>query len=106
MLLLAYISSICTIFAGFGLTLAGSVTQDGSTCTVHADANGADDGPAVKQAFTLCNRDSAIVFGPETFHIESVLETVELSNVTVDIRGTLLVGLAIILFRHVDSFRC
>lgn len=84
---------LALILSGLQAARAGSVTKKGAVCTVHASANGADDGPAIQRAFELCGHDSSVVFDPTTFHIESVLNTTGLRNVFVDLPGTLLVGL-------------
>lgn len=84
----------CLLYAACLLAVsvrAGSVTKVGAVCTVHASPDMSDDAPAVARAFELCGKDGSIVFDPSKFHIESVLNTTGLSNVIVDLPGTLLV---------------
>ncbi|KAF8891805.1 pectin lyase fold/virulence factor [Infundibulicybe gibba] len=78
----------------------GSVVKHGSVCTVSPGPNNAtDDAPAILQAFELCGRDASVVFGPGTFHIESVMNTTGLKNVVVDLSSTLLWGTNITYWR-------
>ncbi|KAI0028403.1 pectin lyase-like protein [Vararia minispora EC-137] len=59
-------------------------------CTVIP--SGGDDSSAIIAAFQLCSRDATVVFSNATYHIEKVMSTHGLRNVTVDVHGTLLWG--------------
>lgn len=62
------------------------------TCIITASNNGSDDSPAIKQAFKDCGKNSNIVFQENaTYNIQTTLQLHNLSNVQVDLRGTLLV---------------
>jgi galacturan 1,4-alpha-galacturonidase len=77
------------------LLAQASVVVSGNTCTVVPEPAGGDDAPSIISAFESCNQDANVVFQNETYHIESVMSTHGLKNVTVDLPGTLLVALCI-----------
>lgn len=60
-------------------------------CYLTPNKHGRDDGPAILQAFKDCGKDSKITFSNDTFNIGTVMDTRGLKNVTIDLRGTLLV---------------
>jgi len=66
------------------------------TCVVEANANGGDDAPAIIRAFEECGHNDGItthgtvVFKNATYNIHTVMNTTGLSNVKVDLHGTLL----------------
>lgn len=67
-----------------------------NVCVVTANGDG-DSAPAIVEAFEKCghnpsNRRGKVVFQNETYNIKSVMRTLDLSNVDIDHRGTLLVG--------------
>ena len=71
-----------------------SPTQGRKTCTIKASGtNQTDDAPAIRAAFKECGRHGKIVFEPTTYHVNSVLNIVDLEDVDVDVQGQLLVGL-------------
>lgn len=75
----------------FALPLARSQSWD-RTCIIPAAGDGTDDGPAIRQAFQDCGQDGRVVFQENTtYEIQTVLQLHNLSNVQVDLRGTLLV---------------
>ena len=73
------------------------VRKEGRVCTVIPE--GHDDSPSIISAFAQCKKDASVVFLNETYHVERVMSTHGLRNVTVDIKGTLLVCLAYVLMR-------
>ncbi|KAL4946308.1 hypothetical protein BDV06DRAFT_218438 [Aspergillus oleicola] len=61
------------------------------TCIIPASgSNKTDDAPAILSAFKHCGEHGHIIFGPTTYHVNSVLNTTWLEDVDIDIRGTLL----------------
>lgn len=58
-------------------------------CTVQAPANNGDAAPAIINAFQRCGKDSRVVLPKGTYYVNSVMNTTGLSNVEVDIQGTL-----------------
>ncbi|KAF7416229.1 hypothetical protein PC9H_002494 [Pleurotus ostreatus] len=84
---------------GIRVVHAGTVSMNDSICTVHASLDGSDDAPAILAAFDLCRRDSVISFVDDLYHIESVMNTTNLSNVQVNLHGTLLWGTNITYWR-------
>ncbi|KAK8069180.1 glycoside hydrolase family 28 protein [Apiospora phragmitis] len=72
--------------------------QDTNICVVEPGADGSDSAPAILEAFERCGHNEAasaqgrgkVVFKNETYHIQSVMNTTGLSNVDVDLQGTLL----------------
>lgn len=74
-----------------GTAVAGSQRWD-NTCIITALNNGEDDSPAIRQAFQDCGKNGNIVFQENTtYNIQTTLQLHNLSNVQVDLRGTLLV---------------
>lgn len=64
-------------------------------CVVQPGPNGTDSAPAIIQAFEQCGHNDAtsrggVVFLNQTYNIRSVMNTTGLSNVDVDLQGTLL----------------
>ncbi|KAF5378174.1 hypothetical protein D9615_007589 [Tricholomella constricta] len=83
----------CLALLGIRIVRAGTVSKKGSICKVHPSTDGvSDDASAIRRAFDLCGTDGSILFDQATFHVESVLQTTGLSNVYVDLPGTLLWG--------------
>jgi galacturan 1,4-alpha-galacturonidase len=64
------------------------------TCTVEPLGDSSlDDAPNIIAAFKECDKyNGKVVFLNETYHINTVMNTTGLSNVQVDLQGTLLVG--------------
>ena len=67
------------------------VRKEGRVCTVMPKGYGRDDSQSIISAFARCNEDASVVFLNETYHVERVMSTHGLRNVTVDVRGTLVV---------------
>ncbi|KII90376.1 glycoside hydrolase family 28 protein [Plicaturopsis crispa FD-325 SS-3] len=85
------------------LVSAGSVTKSGSVCTVHpspSNSTSPDDAPAIISAFEQCSSDATVVFENATYHIEQIMNTTGLQNVTIDHRGTLLWGTNLTYWRN------
>lgn len=78
-------------YPGAPYILPGPDTRT-NVCHVKPAPSGGDSAPNVLTAFKKCGRNGKIIFDNTTYHIESVLTTTNLSNVEVDIRGTLLWG--------------
>lgn len=65
------------------------------TCVVKASPNGTDSAPAIVDAFRRCGHHDGssrgkVVFENETYTIQTVMNTTGLSNVDIELRGTLL----------------
>ncbi|CCM01521.1 uncharacterized protein FIBRA_03577 [Fibroporia radiculosa] len=88
--LLALLSTAQFLYLLVSVAHAGTLTKNGDVCTVSPSDDGSDDTPAILSAFAECSQDATIVIDKGTFNIETVMETVGLQNVTVDLRGTLL----------------
>lgn len=74
---------------------AGLLEGAGKTCTVQPGPNGTDSAPAIIQAFQECGHNDAssrgkVVFLNETYTVKTVMNTTGLSNVDIDLQGTLL----------------
>lgn len=77
------------------LSQAITTTAAANTCVVQPAPNGTDSAPAIIQAFQNCGHNDAssrgkVVFLNETYDIKSVMNITGLSNVDVDLQGTLL----------------
>lgn len=65
------------------------------TCVVQPGPNGTDSAPAIIQAFEQCGHNAPdsrgkVVFTNQTYTVRTVMNTTGLSNVDVDLQGTLL----------------
>ncbi|KAJ5198032.1 exo-polygalacturonase [Penicillium cinerascens] len=74
--------------------VASYVVHDNSTCIIYPQSlahNGSavDDASSIHQAFDLCGTDGTVIFSNHTFHINSVLNTTNLVNCEVLLRGEL-----------------
>lgn len=78
-------------YPGAPWSLPGPQTRT-KICRVNAAEGGRDSAPNIISAFEECGKDGKIIFENTTYHIESVMTTTGLSNVEVDIQGTLLWG--------------
>jgi hypothetical protein len=67
-----------------------------SVCEVPAHGNGTDDSPAILAAVEKCGQGGTIVFSNTTYHVEKVMNTTGMNNVEIQLRGTLLVRLAVV----------
>ncbi|RPD81626.1 pectin lyase-like protein, partial [Lentinus tigrinus ALCF2SS1-7] len=74
------------------LSVHSRIEQKGRTCTVVPEGHGRDDSASIISAFARCNKDASVVFLNETYHVERVMSTHGLENVTIDIKGTLVWG--------------
>lgn len=89
---------IKSIFAALGvpaLLLVQSSYAESNVCVVSPTPNGTDSAPAIVDAFRRCGHNSGedrgkVAFLNETYTIKTVLNTTGLSNVDVDLQGTLL----------------
>jgi galacturan 1,4-alpha-galacturonidase len=76
-------------------TAAALCSPAPAVCVVQPAPNGTDSAPAIAEAFRRCGHNpeanrGQILFGNETYHIKSVMNTTGLSNVDIDLKGTLL----------------
>ncbi|EED23059.1 exo-polygalacturonase, putative [Talaromyces stipitatus ATCC 10500] len=72
----------------------GYVVNEGTTYQIYPEAlthNGqaVDDAPSIHQAFDLCGINGTVIFTNNTFHINSILNTTNLLNCNVSLRGEL-----------------
>lgn len=74
------------------LANAGYVVQRGAVCHVHASNDSFDDAPAILSAFDRCGQGGTVALNDELYHIESVMNTTGLRDVSVDLNGTMLVS--------------
>lgn len=58
-------------------------------CHVHSPGNGGDAAPYIIQAFKRCGRNGKVIFDNTTYNVNTVMNITGLSNVEVDVRGTL-----------------
>ncbi|KAI0011167.1 glycoside hydrolase family 28 protein [Xylariaceae sp. FL0662B] len=82
------------LLAALASTALAALNVTGSTCTatpLETGANGQDpdDTPQILEAFEQCGTDGKIVLTEGLFHIGQVMETTDLSNVDIEIHGTL-----------------
>jgi len=82
---------LISVFFFIANTSATSIHVPRATCTITPSLNGSDDAPAILSAFKKCGKDGTIVFQNHTYTINSIMNTTGLSNVNIEIHGTLLV---------------
>ncbi|KAI3544722.1 polygalacturonase [Colletotrichum filicis] len=88
---LAFVAGLANALAQLDPVQGLNGRQEKSTrCVVPANGNGSDDAPAILAAFDKCKTDGHIIFENVTYHIGQVMKTVDLNNVKIDIKGTLL----------------
>lgn len=63
-----------------------------NVCAVVPPADGSDAAPAIVEAFERCGHNGKVVFENTTYNVDSVMNITGLSNVEVDLKGTLLWG--------------
>ncbi|KAJ4490685.1 polygalacturonase [Lentinula aciculospora] len=90
--LLLNVLGFTLLFSQIDIAFSGAVRRTGKTCTVSASINGSDDAPAILEAFRLCGTNGLIQLHEPLYHIESVMSTTGLSNVEIDLMGTMLWG--------------
>jgi hypothetical protein len=72
------------------LAFLGSATVSAAaTCEVAGGT--ADDGPAIKAALASCNNGGTVVLD-KTYTIATVLETTNLSNIAIELSGTIILS--------------
>ncbi|KAK1499281.1 polygalacturonase [Colletotrichum cuscutae] len=87
----AFVAGLANALAQLGPVQGLDGRQERSTrCVVPVNGNGSDDTPAILAAFDKCKTDGHIIFENVTYHIGQVMKTVDLNNVKIDIKGTLL----------------
>ena len=64
-------------------------TATAATCEVAGGTT--DDGPAIKAALTTCNNGGTVLLD-KTYTIGTVLETTSLSNVAIELTGTIILS--------------
>lgn len=80
------------LLIGFGAPLVSSASPSPPrTCVIPAAGDGNDDSPAIQQAFAECGKNGHITFQEGVvYNIQTTLELTDLSNVQVDLLGTIL----------------
>jgi galacturan 1,4-alpha-galacturonidase len=78
---------LCNLVLSILITLAF-----GETCVVPDAAPDGDDAPAILNAFQRCGENGKIVFEKnKTYHVGRIMNTTNLINCEIDLKGTLLV---------------
>ncbi|KAI1079365.1 glycoside hydrolase family 28 protein [Whalleya microplaca] len=88
------ITFLLPLLAALAGTASAALNVTGSTCTVtplETGTNGQDpdDTPQILDAFKQCGTDGTIILTEGLFHIGQVMDTTTLSNVDIEIHGTL-----------------
>ncbi|QKX64775.1 uncharacterized protein TRUGW13939_11951 [Talaromyces rugulosus] len=78
----------------WAISASAYVVQDGNKCELYPESlnnNGdaVDDSPSILQAFENCGQNGEVIFTNNTFYINSVLNTTNLVNCDVSVRGEL-----------------
>ncbi|OQE19412.1 hypothetical protein PENSTE_c015G06691 [Penicillium steckii] len=82
------------LLLSWATAVASYVVNENTTCTLYPESlnhNGdpVDDVPSIHQAFNQCGNDGTVVFSNHTFNINSILNTTNLANCDVLLRGEL-----------------
>lgn len=80
------------LIIGFGTPLLSSASLDPPlNCIIPAAGDGSDDSPAIQKAFADCGKNGHITFQEGVvYDVQTVLQLQNLSNVQVDLLGTIL----------------
>ncbi|KAE8366585.1 pectin lyase fold/virulence factor [Aspergillus caelatus] len=70
------------------------VDNQGTTCTLYPESliyqgQEVDDSPSIQQAFDMCGTNGTVIFSENVFHVNTVLNTTNLLNCDVHLRGEL-----------------
>jgi hypothetical protein len=70
------------------------VVNEGTTCTLYPESlshrgHAVDDSPSIQQAFDMCGTNGTVIFSKNLFHVNTVLNTTNLLNCDVHLRGEL-----------------
>ncbi|KAJ5216247.1 uncharacterized protein N7498_002654 [Penicillium cinerascens] len=82
-------------FLALWITLVKAwVVNQGTTCTLYPEALAlkgqvVDDAPSIQQAFDMCGTNGTVIFTKNVFHVNTVLNTTNLLNCDVHLRGEL-----------------
>ena len=79
---------------GFATAVAGYVVNEGTVCELYPESTthqgrAVDDAPHIQKAFDLCGTNGTVIFTEDTFNIQTVLNTTNLLNCNVHIKGEL-----------------
>jgi hypothetical protein len=86
-----YTRFLLSFLFSFNTFLPNNVFVSGENCVVRSKSDGGDDTPALLDAFKRCGQDGTIALPDQTYHINQVMNTTELKNCKIDLKGTLLV---------------
>jgi hypothetical protein len=81
-----YSQSIYRLLASLS---SAAISAAATTCEVAGGT--ADDGPAIKAALAACNNGGTVVLD-KTYTIATVLETTNLSNIAIELSGTIILS--------------
>lgn len=73
------------------LALLGFAIRSVTAATCDVAGGTSDDGPAIKAALTTCNNGGTVLLD-KTYTIGTVLETTSLSNVAIELTGTIILS--------------
>jgi hypothetical protein len=73
------------------LPFLGSAATSVAATTCEVAGGTADDGPAIKAALASCNNGGTVVLD-KTYTIATVLETTNLSNIAIELSGTIILS--------------
>lgn len=82
-------------FATLVAVVSSYVVNNGTECYLYPESTThfgqpVDDTPSVVQAFELCGTNGTVIFTNHTFHMNQVMNTTNLVNCDVEIKGELL----------------
>lgn len=81
----------CTIaFDAYKLAASLQARSNIRRCVIPANNDGTDDSPAIMAAFRECSQDSEIIFQNTTYNIAQAMSITNLTNVKIEVHGTLL----------------
>jgi galacturan 1,4-alpha-galacturonidase len=73
------------------LAFLGSATISAAATTCEVAGGTSDDGPAIKAALASCNNGGTVVLD-KTYTIATVLETTNLTNIAIELSGTIILS--------------
>jgi galacturan 1,4-alpha-galacturonidase len=94
--------SSCTVLRTLALLSLAIRVVTAATCEVAGGTS--DDGPAIKAALATCNNGGTVLLD-KTYTIGTVLETTSLSNVAIELTGTIILSPGMLtVFELIENF--
>jgi galacturan 1,4-alpha-galacturonidase len=89
-LLIHVVSALLSVASCATVVEEEEVRTGRNTCTIYSSrSNTTDDAPGILEAFRKCGRHGRVVFRNETYYVNTVMNTTNLTDVEIDLHGTM-----------------